>query len=211
MRAGADVMVALTYYAHRSKLRVVGRERDVELLNRQALRIAREAAAEGNALVAGDLCNTWEYNLDDIHGSSRVVRDMYEEQVRWAVEEGVDFIIAETLEYVGEALIANDVIKRHGLASLVTFGATYEKSKDGYDWIDGCRMLKENGEDNLFLEIAKQDLFFSDVADVLAGSIRAENFIGRAPEQTLDFLKDDVQPVLDKFKDQLEGPSELRV
>ena len=54
LRAGADVMVALTYYAHREKLRDVGREGDLEAMNRQAVRLAREIAREGGALVAGN-------------------------------------------------------------------------------------------------------------------------------------------------------------
>ena len=41
LRAGADVMVALTYYAHREKLRQLGRESDLEAMNRQAVRLAR--------------------------------------------------------------------------------------------------------------------------------------------------------------------------
>src|SRR5438876_9771020 len=49
LRAGADVMVALTYYAHREKLRDVGREDDLEAMNRHAVQIAREVAAEGGA------------------------------------------------------------------------------------------------------------------------------------------------------------------
>src|SRR5439155_4340398 len=46
LRAGAEVMVAFTYYGHREKLRTVGREVEVEKLNRQAVRLAREIAAE---------------------------------------------------------------------------------------------------------------------------------------------------------------------
>ena len=65
LRAGADVMVALTYYAHREKLRDVGRGDDLELMNRQAVRIANEIAAEGGALVAGNICNTWCYDPAD--------------------------------------------------------------------------------------------------------------------------------------------------
>src|SRR5690349_21994279 len=42
VRAGSDVVLALTYYAHRDKMKVVNRERDVETLNRQALRIAKQ-------------------------------------------------------------------------------------------------------------------------------------------------------------------------
>ena len=62
LRAGADVMVALTYYAHRDKLKDVGRDGDLEAMNRQAVRIANEIAAEGDALVAGNICNTWSYD-----------------------------------------------------------------------------------------------------------------------------------------------------
>ena len=65
LRAGADVMVALTYYAHRKKLKDVGREGQLEELNRQAVRIANEIAAEGGALVAGNICNTWSYDPAD--------------------------------------------------------------------------------------------------------------------------------------------------
>jgi betaine-homocysteine S-methyltransferase len=70
LRAGADVMVALTYYAHREKLKDVGREPDLEAMNRQALRIAKEVAAEGGALVAGNICNTWSYDPGSTSSSS---------------------------------------------------------------------------------------------------------------------------------------------
>ena len=105
LRAGADVMVALTYYAHREKLKDVGRDGDLEEMNRQAVRIANEIAAEGGALVAGNICNTWSFDPQDPVASGAVVRAQYEEQLGWAVEEGVDFVIAETNDYVGEALI----------------------------------------------------------------------------------------------------------
>ncbi len=146
-RAGSEVMVAFTYYAHREKLRVIGREKDLEPMNRQALRIANEIAKEGNTLVAGNICNTWVYDPSDKERTSKIVYDMYDEQVRWAVEEGVDFIIAETIEYVEEAKIATEVIKKYNLPALVTFAATYDKSKDGYDWIEGCKILEANGAD----------------------------------------------------------------
>src|SRR5258708_25520655 len=47
LRAGSEVMVAFTYYAHRDKMRLVGRENDLESLNRQAIAIAKEIASEG--------------------------------------------------------------------------------------------------------------------------------------------------------------------
>ena len=95
LRAGADVMMALTYYAHREKLRDVGREGDLEAMNRSAVRLAREVAAEGDALVADNVCNTWIYDPDD-PSSSEAVRATYAEQLGWAVDEGIDFVISET-------------------------------------------------------------------------------------------------------------------
>ena len=44
VHAGSDVVEAFTYYAHRQKLRVIGRESVLEDINRQALRIARDVA-----------------------------------------------------------------------------------------------------------------------------------------------------------------------
>jgi len=148
LRAGADVMVALTYYAHRQKLKTVGRENDLEALNRQAVRLANEVAREGDALVAGDICNTWAYDPKDKATSSKVVRRMYEEQLSWAVEEGIDFVIAETNDYLGESLIALQVIKELGLPAMVTLASTRpHQTWDGYDYVDACKILADNGAD----------------------------------------------------------------
>src|SRR3954466_12779274 len=46
VHAGSDVVEALTYYAHREKLRVVGREQDLEPINRRALELAKSVARE---------------------------------------------------------------------------------------------------------------------------------------------------------------------
>src|ERR1700757_474290 len=145
LRAGSDVMVALTYYAHREKLRDVGREGDLEAMNRQAVRIAREVAREGGALVAGNVCNTWAYDPGD--ASTRdIVRATYAEQLGWAVDEGIDFVISETNDYLGEALIALEVIQGLGLPSMVTMATTQpEQTRDGYDYVEACRVLADHG------------------------------------------------------------------
>jgi betaine-homocysteine S-methyltransferase len=146
LRAGSDVMVALTYYAHRDKLRDVGRGDDLEAMNRQAVRIANEIAAEGGALVAGNICNTWSYDPENPEASGAVVRAQYEEQLTWAVEEGVDFVIAETNDYVGEALIGLEVCQELGLPALVTFASVQsETTYDGYDYVEACRILADAG------------------------------------------------------------------
>jgi betaine-homocysteine S-methyltransferase len=146
LRAGADVMVALTYYAHRDKLADVGRADDLEAMNRQAVRIANEIAAEGGALVAGNICNTWSFDADNPVASGAVVRAQYEEQLGWAAEEGVDFVIAETNDFVGEALIGLEVCQALGLPAMVTFASVQPTTTyDGYDYVEACRILADAG------------------------------------------------------------------
>jgi betaine-homocysteine S-methyltransferase len=145
LRAGAEVMVALTYYAHREKLRHVGRENDLEAMNRQAVRLARQVAAEGDALVAGNVCNTWAYDPAD-PATATAVRAMYAEQLGWAADEGVDFVISETNDYLGEALIALEVSHELGLPAMVTLATTRpEGTFDGYDYVEACRILADHG------------------------------------------------------------------
>jgi len=145
LRAGAEVMVALTYYAHREKLRDVGREDDLEAMNRQAVRIARSVADEGDALVAGNVCNTWAYDPAD-PSTGDAVRAMYTEQLGWAAEEGVDFVISETNDYLGEALIALRVIQELGLPAMVTLAPTQpDQTRDGYGYAEACRILAAEG------------------------------------------------------------------
>src|ERR1700728_921233 len=145
LRAGAEVMVALTYYAHREKLRDVGREGDLEAMNRQAVRIARDVAREGDALVAGNVCNTWAYDPDD-PATDGIGRAMHAGQLGGAAEEGVDFVIAETNDYLGEALIALEVIQELGLPAMVTLAPTQpDRTRDGYRYAEACRILAAEG------------------------------------------------------------------
>ena len=75
-------------------------------MNRRALDLAREVADETGALFAGDIWNTNVFVPDD--ASRKAVRAIFEEQLGWAVEAGVDFVIGETFSWGEEALIALD-------------------------------------------------------------------------------------------------------
>ena len=127
VHAGSDVVEAFTYYAHREKLRLIGREDVLEDLNRQALRIARAVADRHGCLMAGNICNTNVYEADDA-ATHAAVRAMFEEQIGWALEEGADYLIAETLDWHGEAAIALDVMKAAGLPTVVTLAVHREET-----------------------------------------------------------------------------------
>ncbi len=146
VHAGSDVVEAFTYYAHREKLRLVGLESMLEPINRQALSLARAVAEETGALFAGDVCNSNVYLEDD--GSRAAVRAMFEEQVGWAAEAGVDFVIAETFQFAGEALLATEVIKAAGLTAVVTLAIHREGvTREGWTADEACRILADAGAD----------------------------------------------------------------
>ncbi len=147
MHAGSDVVEALTYYAHREKLRVIGREQDLEPINRRALEIARSVAVESGALFAGGICNTNIYDPADAR-SHKAVRGMFEEQVAWAVDAGADFIIGETYSYAQEALIALDVIKRANQVAVITLAMHQaDVTREGWTVADACGRLASAGAD----------------------------------------------------------------
>jgi len=147
VHAGSDVVEAFTYYAHREKLRLIGREGELEPINRQALEIARGVARRSGALLAGNICNTNVYDPGD-KGSTAAVRAMFEEQVGWAVDAGADFIIGETFSWGAEALIATEVIRASGLPSVVTLAIHREpETREGWTPHDACRRLEDAGAD----------------------------------------------------------------
>jgi betaine-homocysteine S-methyltransferase len=144
VHAGSDVVEAFTYYGHREKLRVIGKEDILEPLNRQALAIAAQVARDTGALLAGNVCNTNVYEPGAAAG--RTVRSAFEEQVGWAAEAGVDFVIAETFSWAGEALLALEAIREAGLPAVVTFAVHREGTiRDVASPADACRQAEQAG------------------------------------------------------------------
>jgi len=145
VHAGSDVVEAFTYYAHREKLRLIGKEELLEAINRQALELAREVARESGSLFAGDVCNTNVYTGEE---SRDAVRAMFQEQVGWAVEAGADLVIGETFSWGGEALAATEVIKAAGLPAVITMVFhRHPETREGWSPEEICRRLKDAGAD----------------------------------------------------------------
>jgi betaine-homocysteine S-methyltransferase len=153
VHAGSDVVEAFTYYAHREKLRIIGKEDLLEEINRQALTLARDVAQETGTLLAGNVCNT---NIWTGEEARDTVRGMFEEQVGWAVDAGVDFIIGETFSWTGEALTATEVIKATGLPAVITLTPHSDPdTRDGLTVIDACKAVEAAGADVVGLNCAR--------------------------------------------------------
>lgn len=177
LRCGSDVMLAFTYYAHREKLRLLGKEEQLESMNRQAIRIAKDVASEGDALVAGGICNSNLYVpfLKDTHNECRA---MFEEQVGWAADEGVDFIVGETFNHTGEAMLALEAIKAAGQTAVINL--VVHKGGvmlDGDTPADALLKLKDAGADVVGLNCGRgPDTMLpvlEDICGIVPGPISA--------------------------------------
>jgi len=79
-RAGAEVLQAFTYYAYEGKLKQRGLNAGVlREINTNAIILARSVADEYGALVAGNLSNTWVYDLHDRASDLQTRRQMEEQ------------------------------------------------------------------------------------------------------------------------------------
>ena len=120
LRAGAEVLQTMTFYASDDKLATVGMKGKVDDINRNAVKVAREVASEGDALVAGNLSLTWAYLPEDASSHDRV-RALFDRQLRDQLDASPpDFWIGETFSYLGEALLFVERAKETGLPVMVT-------------------------------------------------------------------------------------------
>ena len=98
-------------------------------------------------LVAGNVANTNVYDPND-KKSNIECQKMFEEQVGWAKDAGVDFIIAETITWVEEMKIALKAIKDAGLIAVCNYAFRSAGGlRDGFNPGDGCKILEDHGAD----------------------------------------------------------------
>lgn len=116
LRAGADVMQAFTFYASEDKLENRGNKAQ-ELhtcakINEAACTIAREVANEGDAMVAGGVCQTPTYLATR---DKAKVQAEFRKQMNVFMKNNVDFMIAEYFEHVEEAVWAVESLKEFNI------------------------------------------------------------------------------------------------
>lgn len=200
VHAGSDVVEALTYYAHREKLRIIGKEQLLETMNRQALVLARQVADETGTLLAGDICNTNVYMGDAETATS--ARAMFEEQVGWAAEAGVDLVIAETFSYAGEALLAAEVIKRAGLPAVVTMMISKDGvTREGWTPAEACRRLEDAGADVVGLNCGRGPRTMLPLLEDIRRAVRG--YVAALP---VPYRTTDEEPTFQSLREHADAP-----
>lgn len=71
--------------------------------------------------------------------------------------------------------------------------------------------VKEEGGENNLIELILKDEMFRPVWDKMDEIIDADKFIGRAPSQTVEFIRNEVDPILDANRDLLGERGDVRV
>jgi homocysteine S-methyltransferase len=108
--AGADIVQTNTFGASRPRLAAYGFGDQVEEINREGVRLAREAAAQSDrpVLVAGSVSPAVNVQQRRRAGSAER-RDALSEQISALDEAGVDLVLLETFGYLDELVEAVEV------------------------------------------------------------------------------------------------------
>jgi betaine-homocysteine S-methyltransferase len=145
LRAGSQVLQALTFFGTREKLRRAGYGEQTEAINEAAVRIAKEVAGD-EALVAGSVSRT---QLFESEGPSAAgfVRELLTEQIRLLEKAGVHFLILETFFHLEEMLICLECARQSRLPVIATmsFRPKTTESSDGHSVAECARTMVGGG------------------------------------------------------------------
>lgn len=191
LRAGAEVLQALTFYASEDKLATVGLGGKVDEINRAAVRVAREVAEGHDVLVAGNLSLTWMYDPGDARSADHV-RELFDRQLEVFMDVGVDLVIGETYSFLGEALIATERAKRTGLPVVTTMSFEKEpRSNEGDSAGDCARRLLDAGADVVGVNCLRgpeQTLpILAEMRSAVEGHLAAQPVAYRTSDDAPDF------------------------
>ena len=77
--------------------------------------------------------------------------------------------------------------------------------------MEAGRNVKERGGDNNLIDLIKNDNMFAAVKDRLDEILDAKKFIGRAPSQVVEFISNEIDPILAENKAVLGAKGDVRV
>jgi betaine-homocysteine S-methyltransferase len=145
LRAGSQVLQALTFFGTREKLNRAGYGSQTEAINRTAVKVAKEVAGD-KALVAGSVSRTQLVEREGMEALPKA-KDHIAEQIRLLKEAGVDFLILETFFHLAEMKLALECAAESGLPAVATmsFRPLITKCTDGYSPEECARAMAEGG------------------------------------------------------------------
>ena len=77
--------------------------------------------------------------------------------------------------------------------------------------MEAGKMVKVEGKENNLIDLILKDELFKPVWDHIDQILDAKKFIGRAPSQTVEFIENEIQPILDKHANLLGEQGDVRI
>jgi len=74
--------------------------------------------------------------------------------------------------------------------------------------MDASKVVKAEGKDNDLLDRIRNDIVFEKIKDRIDDILDPKNFVGRAPKQVEEFIKEEIDPILKKHKNLITGSVE---
>jgi methionine synthase I (cobalamin-dependent) len=149
--AGADVVLTNTFSGNPLKLEAEGIDTQMEVLNREAAKLAKQACPAGK-FVAGDIGPSGK-TLPPIGDSSpEEMQAAFYLQAKVLIESGVDLILIETMYSLEEAIAAVHAVRKASDILLIA-SMTFNNTEMGYytimgETVDQCAStLAEAGAD----------------------------------------------------------------
>jgi len=133
--AGADVVITNTFGGSPLKLVADGLEQQMVELNREAVKLTRQACPDGK-FVAGDIGPSGKMLKPLGEVAPEDMLDNFFSQAAVLIESGVDLIIIETMYSLEEALAAVQGARKAGDILLLA-SMTYTRTKNGFFTVMG--------------------------------------------------------------------------
>jgi len=147
--AGADILTTNTFSANRLKLEEHGLEQEIEEINHRGVEIAREAAGDTDAYVAGSVGPTGLGPVEPSDEAAETMRKVFLEQVGYLADAGVDLLTLETFRHIDEIEIALQAVREEFDGPVVAHMAFDEQHEtaDGSGPKEVARQLDDWGAD----------------------------------------------------------------
>lgn len=71
--------------------------------------------------------------------------------------------------------------------------------------------VKGKGLPNDLIERVRNESYFAPILGSLDSLLDPKSFVGRAPAQVVEFIREEVDPIVERYKEQLEGTAEVSV
>ncbi|MBD5510278.1 MAG: dihydropteroate synthase [Lachnospiraceae bacterium] len=173
VEAGSHILYAPTFTANRIKLKEYGLQDRLQEMTNRLVSLSKQAA-EGRALIAGDITMTGEQLAPMGKMDFEELVDIYKEQIAALLEAGVDLLVVETMMSLQEARAALIAAKETcSLPVMVTM--TFEKDGRtlyGTDALTAAVVLASLGADAVGANCSTGPAAMCDVIRTMAEAVR---------------------------------------